>query len=105
MNRSAKRALFRKIYESLREGGAFFTYSKILQQDAFFQELALLLYSRFKTFNGLSAEQVVTKSESVYGVIKPESTVSMIELLHDVGFEKVTPAIRYINFEGFLAVK
>ena len=105
LNRSAKRALFRKIYESLREGGAFFTYSKILQQDAFFQELALLLYSRFKTFNGLSAEQVVTKSESVYGVIKPESTVSMIELLHDVGFEKVTPAIRYINFEGFLAVK
>ena len=92
LNRSAKRALF-------------FTYSKIPQQDAFFQELALLLYSRFKTFNGLSAEQVVTKSESVYGVIKPESTVSMIELLHDVGFEKVTPAIRYINFEGFLAVK
>ncbi|MEW6957896.1 methyltransferase domain-containing protein [Trueperella pyogenes] len=105
LSHSKKIELFKNIFESLREGGAFFTYSKILQQDAFFQELALLLYSRFKTYNGLSAEHVVTKSESVYGVIKPETSASMIDALRCVGFEKVTPVIRYMNFEGFLAVK
>lgn len=101
----ARLAVYSRIYESLRSGGAMFIYAKMLQEDAYLQDLSNLLYSRFKSANGLTYEQVALKSESVYGVIKPEMQNDFINMLKSAGFYQVYLVIKYLNFEGFLALK
>lgn len=105
LTRGERAGLYRRAFESLREGGAMFVYSKTLQADAFLQDLSGLLYSRFKRFHGLTHEQIVSKSESVYGVIKPETRKDARKLLKSAGFDRVDLVIKYLNFEGLLAVK
>lgn len=101
----ARLGVYTRIYESLRSGGALFIYAKMLQDDAYLQDLSNLLYSRFKSANGLTYEQVALKSESVYGVIKPEVRGEFINMLKMAGFYQIYLVIKYLNFEGFLALK
>lgn len=105
LKKTTQLTLFSKIYNSLKERGAFFLYTKILQEDSFFQDLSSVMYNRFKISNGLSPSHVLSKSESVYGVIKPEPQHVMLNLLHEAGFQKILPIIRFLNFEGYLAVR
>lgn len=105
LNRQEREDLYRRIYASLRPDGALFLYAKTLQSDGFLQDLAGLLYARFKRFQGLSPEQISLKSESVYGVIKPVTGKELKGMLKSVGFRQVSLVMKYLNFEGILAVK
>jgi tRNA (cmo5U34)-methyltransferase len=105
LTRWERRNLYGKVFKSLREGGAMFIYEKTLQTDGFMQDLVGLLYSRFKRFHGLTHEQIALKSESVYGVIKPETRKNVKNMLKSSGFAQVSLIMKYLNFEGYLAVK
>ncbi|MEE9381340.1 MAG: methyltransferase domain-containing protein [Hyphomonadaceae bacterium] len=100
-----RQAIFDKIYESLNWGGAFIMFEKVRGPDARFQDICSSLYNDFKTEQGFSAEEILSKTRSLKGVLEPFSTEGNIGLLERAGFSDVMTISKYICFEGFLAIK
>jgi len=100
-----RQALFNKIFESLNWGGAFVLFEKVRAPDARFQDILTALYLDFKRTQGYSDEEVMSKSRSLRGVLEPYSTQANLEYLNRAGFKDVLPIMKYVCFEGFLAIK
>ena len=100
-----RQELFNKIYESLNWGGAFVLFEKVRGPDARFQDIMISLYNDFKTRNGFNAEEILNKSRSLKGVLDPFSTAGNIGLLERAGFVDIMPIMKYVCFEGYLAIK
>lgn len=100
-----RQELFNHIYESLNWGGAFILFEKVRGPDARFQDMFNLLYNDFKVRQGFNAEEILSKSRSLKGVMEPFSTEGNIGLLKRAGFEDITTVQKYLCFEGFLAIK
>jgi len=100
-----RQILFNRIYENLNWGGAFVLFEKVRGPDARFQDIISSVYNDFKTRNGFSAEDIVNKSKSLRGVLEPFSTDGNLGLLKRAGFVDIMSVMKYVCFEGFLAVK
>jgi len=94
-----------KIYNALNWGGAFLFFEKVRAPDARFQDIATALYTDFKFNNGYSASEIYSKANSIKGVLEPFSTQGNIDLLTRAGFKDIVTIMKYICFEGFLAIK
>ncbi len=97
--------LFTKIYESLNWGGAFIIFEKVRGPDARFQDILSSLYSDYKVKNGFSAEEILSKTRSLKGILEPFSTEGNLGLLQRAGFVDVMTMMKYVCFEGFVAIK
>jgi tRNA (cmo5U34)-methyltransferase len=95
----------RRIHDALRPGGALFLFEKVLAPDPHLEDLATTLHYRWKRRAGLSPEEILNKKESLLGVLKPVTTDENIAMLRDSGFAAVTSVLKYLCFEGFVAVK
>ena len=102
---SVRQELFNKIYNALQWGGAFLLFEKVRANDARFQDIMTGLYTDFKLEQGYSAEEIVGKSRSLKGVLEPFSTQGNLDLLTRAGFVDVLTVMKYVCFEGFLAIK
>ena len=100
-----RQQLIDKIYESLNWGGAFIMYEKVRANDARFQDIITNLYMEYKLKQGYSAEEIVSKARSLKGVLEPFSTEGNIDMLKRAGFVDILSVQKYMNFEGFLAIK
>jgi tRNA (cmo5U34)-methyltransferase len=100
-----RQELFNRIYESLNWGGAFVLFEKVRGPDARFQDIMVSLYNDFKSRNGFSAEEILNKSRSLKGILDPFSTEGNLGLLRRAGFSDVMTIMKYVCFEGFLAIK
>jgi len=100
-----RQSIFDTIYESLEWGGAFVLFEKVRANDARFQDIMSGLYNEFKLKNGYTPEEILNKSMSLKGVLEPFSTQGNIDLLKRAGFVDIISIQKYINFEGFLAIK
>jgi len=100
-----RQALLDKVYEALNWGGAFIMYEKVRANDARFQDIMTGLYTEYKLDQGYSAEEIVAKSKSLKGVLEPFSTQGNLDLLKRAGFVDILSIQKYVNFEGFLAIK
>ncbi len=100
-----RQQLIDKIYESLNWGGAFILYEKVRANDARFQDIITNLYMEYKLKQGYSAEEIVSKARSLKGVLEPFSTEGNIDMLKRAGFVDILSVQKYMNFEGFLAIK
>jgi tRNA (cmo5U34)-methyltransferase len=100
-----RQQLFDKIYASLNWGGAFILYEKVRANDARFQDMMTNLYTEFKLENGYTADEIVAKTKSLKGVLEPFSTKGNLDLLQRAGFVDIITIQKYMNFEGFLAIK
>ncbi len=100
-----RQALFNRIYQSLQWGGAFVMFEKVRGPDARFQDILTALHNDFKTRNGLSADEILSKARSLKGVLEPFSTEGNLGLLRRAGFVDVMSVYKYLCFEGFLAIK
>lgn len=100
-----RQELFTKIYESLNWGGAFLLFEKVRGCDARFQDIMTSIYTDFKVRNGFSADEIVNKSQSLRGVLEPFSTQGNLGLIQRAGFVDVMTIMKYVCFEGFLAIK
>jgi len=105
INPSVRQALIDKIYNSLNWGGALLLFEKVRGADARFQDILTALYTDYKLRKGYSAEDVVSKSISLKGVLEPFSTQGNIDMLRRAGFVDINSIQKYICFEGFLAIK
>ena len=100
-----RQQLFDKIYDALNWGGAFIMYEKVRANDARFQEIMTNLYTEYKLEKGYSADEILAKTKSLKGVLEPFSTQGNIDLLKRAGFVDIITIQKYMNFEGFLAIK
>ncbi|MFQ5678552.1 MAG: methyltransferase domain-containing protein [Gemmatimonadota bacterium] len=100
-----RQELFDRIYESLNWGGAFVLFEKVRGPDARFQDILVSLYNDFKARNGFTAEEILNKTASLKGVLEPFSTEGNLGLLRRAGFADIMTVMKYICFEGFLAIK
>ena len=97
--------LFNRIYERLNWGGAFILFEKVRGPDARFQDILVSLYNDFKVRNGFSADEILGKTASLKGVLEPFSTEGNLGLLRRAGFTDIMTVMKYLCFEGFLAIK
>lgn len=94
-----------KIYEALNWGGAFLLFEKVRAPDARFQDIMTTMYTDYKLEQGYSPEEIIAKTKSLKGVLEPFSTLGNLDLLGRAGFVDITTVLKYICFEGFLAIK
>jgi tRNA (cmo5U34)-methyltransferase len=102
---SLRQQLFNRIYESLNWGGALVLFEKVRACDARFQDIMTGLYTDFKIEQGYSSEEIINKSRSLKGILEPFSTQGNIDMLKRAGFVDIISVMKYVSFEGFLAIK
>lgn len=102
---SQRQLLIDRIYEKLNWGGAFILFEKVRANDARFQDIMTSLYNDYKLAQGYSPEEIFAKSVSLKGVLEPFSTQGNIDLLKRAGFVDIISVMKYVCFEGFLAIK
>lgn len=102
---SVRQTVIDRIYERLEWGGAFILFEKVRANDARFQDMMTGLYTDFKLAQGYTPEEIVGKSRSLKGVLEPFSSQANIDMLRRAGFVDIISVMKYVCFEGFLAVK
>ena len=102
---SDRQIFFKKIFSSLKWGGAFILFEKVRARDARFQDITTGLYNEFKLDSGYSPTEIFNKTRSLIGVLEPFSTKGNCELLDRAGFKDYMTIFKYICFTGFLAIK
>ncbi|MBF0311380.1 MAG: methyltransferase domain-containing protein [Magnetococcales bacterium] len=100
-----RQLLFSRIYEALNWGGGFLLFEKVRAPDARFQDMMSAIYTDFKIEQGYSNEEIVAKSRSLKGVLDPFSTQGNLDLIKRAGFVDCMTILKYVCFEGFLAIK
>lgn len=100
-----RQIIFDKIYESLNWGGAFLLFEKVRGADARFQDILTALYTDFKIEQGFTKEEILDKTRSLKGILEPFSTQGNLDLLQRAGFVDIMSIMKYVCFEGFLAIK
>lgn len=101
----SRQDVFDKVYGALEWGGAFFLFEKVRGPDARFQDIAIQLYHEFKLDQGFDEAEILSKQRSLKGVLEPFSTQGWIDLLRRAGFVDMMAIMKYVCFEGFLAIK
>ncbi len=102
---SERQTIIDKIYSSLKWGGAFLMFEKVRASDARFQDICTAVYNDFKLEQGYGPDEIIYKSRSLKGVLEPFSSKGNYELLQRAGFVDILSVMKYIPFEGFLAIK
>ena len=102
---SKRQQIYKKIYNSLNWGGAFFLFEKVRGPDARFQDILTGTYNDFKLDNGYNYDEIAIKTQSLRGVLEPFSTNGNLGLLKRAGFKDILVIFKYICFEGYLAIK
>lgn len=97
--------LINKLYQGLKWGGAFLLFEKVRAPDARFQDICTGIYTDFKLEHGFSEAEIINKSRSLKGTLEPFSTNGNLDLLRRAGFVDIMTVMKYVPFEGFLAIK
>ena len=100
-----RQELLERLYSALNWGGSLLLFEKVRAPDARFQDLATALYADYKLAQGYSGEQILAKALSLKGILEPFSNEGNLGLLRRSGFVDITTVMKYICFEGFLAIK
>ena len=102
---SQRQKLIDRVYQSLNWGGAFMLFEKVRANDARFQDMMSSLYNEFKLAQGYGPAEIFSKTRSLKGVLEPFSTQGNIDMLKRAGFVDIISVMKYVCFEGFLAIK
>jgi tRNA (cmo5U34)-methyltransferase len=100
-----RRQLLARVNDGLVEGGGLLVVEKVRAEHSFYEDMWLELYWDFKSRQGLSADQILSKANSIRGVLNPLTCEENIDLLKQTGFGRVEIFFKWYNWAGFLAVK
>ena len=100
-----REALLRRIYTSLRPGGALLMAEKVLVEDSMLNRMYIELYYRYKAKQGYTVEEIQRKRESLENVLIPYRVEENVELLKRCGFDAVDTCFRWFNWAAFVALK
>lgn len=102
---SKRQELVNEIYSNLNWGGGFVLFEKVRAPDARFQDIVTAGYTEHKVRQGYSEAEIAAKSRSLRGVLEPFSTQGNLDMLERAGFRDVMSVQKFLQFEGFLAIK
>ena len=101
-----RQLLIDRIFKALNWGGCFVMFEKVRGPDARFQDILTAMYSYdYKLAQGYNSEEIVSKARSLEGILEPFSTQGNLDMLARAGFEDVMSIMKFICFEGFVAIK
>jgi len=100
-----RQIIFNRIFNALNWGGGFLLFEKVRAPDARFQDIITAIYRDYKLEAGYSPEEIIAKDRSLKGVLEPFSTQGNLDLLKRAGFVDIMTIMKYVPFEGFLAIK
>ncbi len=100
-----KRALLRRIHNSLVEGGALMIAEKTLADTARLQDVMTFSYYDQKLERGFTAEQIIEKERQLRGQMTCMSVAELCEALREAGFSEIERIWGEAPFAGFLALK
>lgn len=102
---SERQRLVDRLYKSLRWGGALVMFEKVRGADGRFQDIMARMYDEYKLSKGYTPEEILSKSRSLKGVMEPFSSQGNVDMMKRAGFSDIMTVMKYICFEGFLAIK
>ncbi len=100
-----RQELFNRLYERLNWGGGLILFEKVRGPDARFQDMMASLYDDYKIAQGFDAEEILNKTSSLKGVLEPFSREGNLGLMRRAGFTDINTVMKYVCFEGFVAIK
>jgi tRNA (cmo5U34)-methyltransferase len=100
-----RQGIFNRVYRALNPGGALILFEKVHAEDARLQDVLSQVLMDRKLSLGFTPDQIINKSRSLKGVLRPFSTASNLDCLARAGFAVSAPVIKYLSFEGILAIK
>jgi tRNA (cmo5U34)-methyltransferase len=101
-----RQVLIDRVFNALNWGGCFVMFEKVRGPDARFQDIMTAMYSYdYKLAQGYKAEEIISKARSLKGILEPFSTQGNLDMLARAGFKDVTTILKFISFEGFVAIK
>jgi tRNA (cmo5U34)-methyltransferase len=100
-----RQVMFDTIFKTLNWGGGFVLFEKVRAPDARFQDIASALYFEYKKNRGYNNDEILDKYLSLKGILEPFSSQANIDMLKRAGFVDIMPIMKFICFEGFLAIK
>jgi tRNA (cmo5U34)-methyltransferase len=100
-----KRALLRRIHDSLVEGGALMIAEKTLADTARLQDAVTFSYYDHKLERGFTAEQILHKERQLRGQMTCMSEAELRDSLRQAGFTEIERIWGEAPFAAFLALK
>jgi len=100
-----RQKIIQNIYDKLKCGGAFLMVEKVLGNCHELNEIMVDEYLNLKKENGYSQDQLERKKLALEGVLVPMTSNWNIDLLKQAGFKKIDVFWRWMNFEGYIAIK
>lgn len=95
----------KNVYQGLNKGGAFILVEKVNGEFVQSHEIMNQIYHDFKLENGLTYEEVIKKSQSIRGVLKPLTLKQNKRMLEEAGFKDIDVFFKWNNFVGVIAIK
>lgn len=100
-----RKQIVTKIYNSLKPGGIFVLFEKMVEEHSFFNRNFINMYYEFKKSNNYTEMEIAKKREELENVLIPFTEQENHALLRSAGFENTCTLFKYINFGVVLAVK
>ncbi len=100
-----RQALIKRLYENLKPGGLLILSEKTICSDKRLNRSFIDIYHRFKRKRGYSELEIARKREALENILVPFTVKENRTLLHNTGFDPVTPFFQWFNFSSFVAVK
>lgn len=97
--------LLKRIYEAMREGGAFIFSEKVVCEDKRLDKLLIDSYYDFKKTQGYSEYEIMQKREALENVLIPYSVAENRAMALRCGFSHFETLFRWGNFATFIALK
>ena len=102
---SKRQKIFNNIFKNLQWGGGFLVFEKVRANDARFQDMITQIYNDYKLNSGFNANEILSKSKSLQGVMEPFSSKANEDMLKRAGFKDIICVMKLLCFQGWLAIK
>ena len=100
-----RQALIKRLYENLKPGGLLILSEKTICSDKRLNRSFIDIYHRFKRERVYSELEISRKREALENILVPFTVKENRTLLHNTGFDPVTPFFQWFNFSSFVAIK
>jgi tRNA (cmo5U34)-methyltransferase len=100
-----RQGIIQSIYDNLIPSGGFIMVEKVLGNCSELNDIMVDTYLKMKEGNGYTREQIERKKLALEGVLVPVTSNWNKDLLRQAGFRKIDVFWRWMNFEGYVALK
>jgi len=98
-------ALLSNVFTALIPGGALMLFEKTQPEDPAQTSIAHSTLHSYKLAQGVRPSEVLAKEKALRGVMRLQTVAQTAAGLRAAGFGSVTSVLRWLNWEGTLAVK